>query len=244
MDTMESGTHIETVLPDRIESVQGGKAFPCLDIELDARAGSLRIFDPRLFQARRRSFCKRLLQAASRQPGVVKAEVELASASFQVEFSPNTQTALCMADSFAQAVQEASARSSLLERIGWWQRRGGWSAMTAFRRPGAVSVWEAFEVKPARIRLLHRRITGSRARLSRLAGAVAELDGVEACHISLWSQHITIDVCRETPLSDRFLDTVEQATACLNAAELLPTKRRIEGHRTATNALSRLFPAR
>ena len=204
---------------------------------------SLRIFDPRLFQARRRGFCERLLKAASRQPGVIKAEVELASASFQVEFSPSVQTALGMADSFAQAVEEASAHSWLLDKICWWQRLGGWSAMTAFQRPDAVSVWEAFEVKPAQIRLRHRRITGSRARLSRLAGALAGLEGVEACHISRWSQYITIDVCREGPLSDRFLDTVEQATACVKAAELLPPERPSGGPVAGANRLTRLFRA-
>jgi hypothetical protein len=240
---MEPATITDARFPERIAPGQGGSAFPCLDIELDARVGSLRIYDPRLFQARRRGFCERLLKAASRQPGVVKAEVELASASFQVEFSPSAQTALCMADSFAQAVQEASAHSSLLDRICWWQRRGGWSAMTAFRLPNAVSVWETFEVKPARIRLRRRRLTGSRARLSRLAGALALLEGVEACRISLWSQQITIDVRREGPLSDRFLDTVEQATTCLNAAELLPRERPAGGPLAGANRLLRLFKA-
>jgi hypothetical protein len=238
---MESATITHALLPDRISPGQGGSAFPCLDIELDARVGSLRIYDPRLFQAQRRGFCERLLKAASRQPGVVKAEVELASASFQVEFSPGVQTALFMADSFVQAVQEATAHSSLLDRIRWWQRRGGWSAMTAFRLRDDVSVWEAFEVRPARIRLRRTPITGSRARNSRLAGALAELEGVEACRISLWSRYITIDVCREGPLSDRFLDTVEQATACLKAAELLRPEPHMEGPRAATDGLNRLF---
>jgi hypothetical protein len=244
MHVMESVPITETLLPDRIELGQGGGAFPCLDIELDERMGSLRIHDPRLFQARRRGFCERLLMAASRQPGIVKAEVELASASCQIEFSPGVQTtAVCMADTFVRAIREASAGCPLLDRIRWWQRRGGWSAMTAFRLPENVSLWEAFEVKPAQIRLRRRGLTGSHARLSRLASALAELEGVEACRVSRWSHHITIDVCREGPLSDRFLDTVEQATACLKAAELLRPERPSDGPNAAANRLTRLFRA-
>jgi hypothetical protein len=241
MDVMESVPITDTLLPDGIEPGQGG-AFPCLDIELDERVGSLRIYDPRLFQARRRGFCERLLKAASRQPGIVKAEVELASASCQIEFSPGVRTtAVCMADSFVRAVREASAGCAILDGIRWWQRRGGWSAMTAFRLPDKVSLWEAFEVKPAQIRLRRRGLTGGRARLSRLEGALAELDGVESCRVSRWSRHITIDVCREGPLSDRFLDTVEQATACLKAAELLRSERPADEPLAAANRLTRLF---
>ena len=111
-------------LSDWISPAKGGGTFPCLDIEFDESAGSLRIFDPRLFQAGRRRFCERLLEAATRQPGIIKAEVALASASCQIEFSPGSQTALGVADSFACAVREAAAGSSLLERIWWWRGAG------------------------------------------------------------------------------------------------------------------------
>jgi hypothetical protein len=242
MEHVESVPIADALLPERIEPEHGNGAVPSLDIELDARLGSLRIYDPRLFQARRRGFCERLLKAASRQPGIVKAEVEFASASCQVEFGPGVQTALCMADSFVCAVQEAAAGSSLLERIGWWQRPyRGWLAMTAFHLPDAVSLWDAFEVKPAQIRLRRRGVAGNRARLSRLADALAELDGVEACRISRWSHQITIDICRDGPLSDRLLDTVEQATACLKAAELLPPALPDDQPQTKAHRLSWLF---
>jgi hypothetical protein len=242
MDVMESVAITDTHLPDRTLPGQGGGAIPCLDIELDARVGSLRIYDPRLFQARRRRFCERLLKAASRQPGIVKAEVELASASCQIEFSPGKQTtAVCMADSFVRAVREASGGCALLDRIRWWQRGGAWTAMTAFRLPDNVSLWEAFEVTPAQIRLRRRGLTGNRARLFRLAGALTELEGVEACRVSRWSQQITIDICREGPVSDRILDTVEQATACLKAAELLRSERAVDEPVAAPNRLTRLF---
>jgi uncharacterized membrane protein YbaN (DUF454 family) len=130
-----------------------------------------------------------------------------------------------MADSFVHVVREASAGSSLMDRIcSRRRRRGAWSAMTAFRLPEGVSMWENFEVKPAQIRLRRPGVAGDRAQLSRLADTLADLNGVEACHISRWSRRITIDVSLDSPLSDRFLDTVEQALACLKAAESLPTE--------------------
>jgi hypothetical protein len=217
---MRSVTITETRSPDGIEPANGGGAFPCLDIEFDESAGSLRIYDPRLFQAGRRGFCKRLLTLASRQPGITKAEVELASASCHIEFGPGPQTAQFMADSFVRAVQEASSGTSLLERMWWWRRRRGWSGMTSFRLPEGRSLWETFEVEPAQIRLRRSGAAGNRARPSRLADALSNLEGVESCRVSSWSDRITIGIWRDSPLSDRFMDTVEQALACLAAAEL------------------------
>ena len=126
-----------------------------------------------------------------------------------------------MADSFVRAVEEASAGSSLLDRIWWWRRRGQWSVLTALRLSEHVSLWETFETEPAQIRLRRRAVANNRARVCRLADALAGLDGVEACRVSAWSHRLTIDVCRDAPSSDRFLETVEQALACLKAAELL-----------------------
>jgi uncharacterized membrane protein YbaN (DUF454 family) len=223
---MEAVSRNGARLPGRIDSGDGEGAFPSLDIEFDESAGSIRVYDPRLFQAGQRGFCERLLKAASRQPGVSKAQVDLASASCQIEFSPGSQSPRLMADSFIHVVQKASTGSSLIDRFCWWRRRGAWSGMTAFRLPEGVSIWETLEVEPALIR--HRRpgLMGDRAHLARLADALADLEGVEACRVSPWLHRITIDVSLYGPLSDRFLDTVEQALACLNAAELLRPENR------------------
>jgi uncharacterized membrane protein YbaN (DUF454 family) len=224
---MESASLKHAGLPDRIEPGEGDGVSPCLDIEFDERGGSVRVYDPRLFQAGRRGFCERLLEAASRQPGIHKAEVDLASASCQIEFSPGSTTSQCMADSFARAVREASAGSSWLDRVSWWRRRRGrWSALTAFRLPEGVSLWETFEVEAARIRLRRPGVTGNRARLSRLADTLADLEGVEACRVSPWFHRVTIDVCLDSPLSDRLLDTAEQALRGIRAADWLPPERR------------------
>jgi uncharacterized membrane protein YbaN (DUF454 family) len=225
---MKSVSIDDTRLPERIEPGHDSGASPCLDIEFDEGAGSVRVYDPRLFQAGRRGFCERLLAAASRQPGISKAEVDLASASCQIEFSPGSQTPRRMADSFVHAVREASSGSALMDRICWWRRRRGWSTLTAFRLPEGVSLWETFEFEPDQIRLRRPGVAGNRARLSRLADTLAELEGVEACRVSPWSHRITIDVCRDGLFSDRFLDTVEQALQCLKAAELVGPERRAD----------------
>ena len=212
-------------LEHRFEPGQDDGAFPCLDIEFDESAGLVRIYDPRLFQAGRRGFCERLLKAASRQPGIRKAEVDLAAASCQIEFCPGWQTPRLMADSSDRAIREASSGPALWDRICWWRHRGAWSAFTAFRLPQGVSLWETFAVEPAQVRLRRSGLTGDRARLALVADTVADLEGVEACRVSPWSHRITIDVSLESPVADRFLETVEQALACLNAAELLGPER-------------------
>jgi uncharacterized membrane protein YbaN (DUF454 family) len=220
LDPSEGG-----VLQEQLERGQVDAAFPCLEIEFDETAESVRIYDPRLFQAKRRSFCERLLKAASRQPGISKAEVDLGSASCQIEFCHGSQTPRSMADSFVRAVREASSGPALLDRVCWWRHRGRWSAWTAFRLPEGISLWETFEIEPAQIRMCRAGVEGNRARLSRVADTVADLEGVDACRVSPWSHCITIDVALDSPVADRFLDTVEQALACLKAADLLGPER-------------------
>jgi uncharacterized membrane protein YbaN (DUF454 family) len=216
LDSSEGGIYWNRFGPG-----QGDGASPSLEIEFDESAGSVRIYDPRLFQAGRRGFCERLLKAAARQPGIRKAEVDLASASCQIEFCPGSQTPRSMADSSDRVIREASSGPALLDRICWWRRRGRWSTMTAIRLPERVSLWETFAVEPVQIRLRRPGLKGNRARLSRVADTMADLEGVDACRVSPWSHCITIDVSLDSPVADRFLDTVEQALACLDAAELL-----------------------
>jgi uncharacterized membrane protein YbaN (DUF454 family) len=221
IDIMEIGSPKAARHPDRLESVDGDGAFPSLDIEFDERAGSIRVYDPRLFQGKRRRFCERLLEAAARQAGIRKAEVDLPSSSCQIEFNGGSHTPRSMADSFVSVVRAASAGSSLIDKVRWWRRRGRWSTITAFRLPDGVSIWETFDREPAHIRLRRPSLAGDRTQLSRVADSLADLDGVEACRVSRWSRRITIDVSLDSPLSDRFLDTVEQAIACLKAADSL-----------------------
>jgi uncharacterized membrane protein YbaN (DUF454 family) len=221
MDRMNAVSSGEARAPYGREPEQDVGAFPSLEIDFDETAGSVRVYDPRLFQAARRGFCERLLLAATLQAEISKAEVDLASASCRIEFGPGSHTPECMASSFVRAVRNASAGCSLIDRIAWWRRRGKWSAMTAFRLPEGESLWETFDAEPAQIRLRRAGVRGNRARLARLADSLAELEGVEGCRVSPWSHRITIQVSRDSPVSDRFLDTVEQAMACVKAADLV-----------------------
>jgi hypothetical protein len=119
LDSFEGGVYWNRFGPG-----QGDGASPSLEIEFDESAGSVRIYDPRLFQAGRRGFCERLLKAASRQSGISKAEVDLGSASCQIEFCHGSQTPQSMVDSFVRAVREASDGPALMDRVCWWRHRG------------------------------------------------------------------------------------------------------------------------
>jgi uncharacterized membrane protein YbaN (DUF454 family) len=192
---------------------QGSEAHPaCLNIEIDERSGTVRVYDPRVFHAGRRAFCRRLLQNASRQPGFERAEIDLAAAACRIEFDPGSVTSQSMADAFCAAVQEATAGPASTEGPAWW-RAARWSALTAYRLADDVSVWETLEARSDRIRLRHRGISGDRGRLARLTGTLAGLRGVETCRVSRWFHTITLELGPDGPVADRLVDRVERVRA-------------------------------
>lgn len=192
------------------------------DVELDESAGSIRIRDPRLIHTGRRGFCRRLIEAAARRPGVRKAEIDLASASCRLEFGPGPATSQAMAEAFADSVHEAASADPHADRIRRWGPSAGWSALTAYPLDGDVSFWEIVEVKPGRLRLLHQMLAGHEpVPLSRLANALSGLEGVEACYVRPWSHRMTIDFRQESPVAGRFLDDVERIFEELMAAGAL-----------------------
>ncbi len=199
---------------------EGDGAYPCLDIEIDERVGLVRVHDPRLFRAGRRSFCKRLVEAVSERPEIRRAEINLAAATCQMEFGPGLSTSQALASAFVAAVRQAAAGAPRGKRTRWWQNLWGWSTLIAFRLPEGVSLWETFEVKPGRIRLHHQGFLGDRTRLSRLADSLASLDGVEGCCVSPLARRITIDYRPEGPLAHRLVDRVEQTLEGLKAPAL------------------------
>jgi uncharacterized membrane protein YbaN (DUF454 family) len=189
------------------------------DVELDEKAGSIRVRDPRLIHTGRRGFCRRLIEAAARRPGVRKAEIDLASASCRLEFGSGPATSQAMAEAFANSVREAASADPHADRIRMWRPSAGWSALSAYPLNGEVSFWEIVEVKPGRMRLLHRMRAGHEpVPLSRLAIALSGFEGVEACYVRLWSHRMTIDFRRESPVAGRFLDDVERTFEELMAA--------------------------
>jgi uncharacterized membrane protein YbaN (DUF454 family) len=207
---------------------------PCLDIAIHEDAGSIRVYDPRVFHAGRRAFCRRLLEAACRQPGIAQAELDLASATCRIAFDPGSATSHRMAQVFSTAVQQALADPASSARSSWWQPTPRWSTLTAYRLDDEVSVWETLKAKPGRIRLRHRGLPGDRDRdrgragLSRLAGTLAGLEGVDQCRVSAWSRAITIESRLESPLAGQLAGRLERALRSWQAAEATRAERSTE----------------
>jgi uncharacterized membrane protein YbaN (DUF454 family) len=190
----------------------GSEAGPfCLDIEIHEDEGSVRVFDPRVFHAGRRPFCRRLIEATARRPGVRKAEIDLTSASCRIDFDPGPGRSQAMAVAFADSVREAASASPRADRPSWWRPSPGWSVLTAYPLAGDVSLWETQEVKPGRIRLRHQMLAGDSVPLSQLVDKLAGLEDVQGCRVSFWSRTMIIDFRPESPVADRFPDVLEQA---------------------------------
>jgi uncharacterized membrane protein YbaN (DUF454 family) len=205
------------------ESQAEAQAF-CLDIQIDERASSVRVYDPRAFHAGRRTFCRRLLEAAVDRPGVSRVEIDLATASCRLDFGAVSPTSQSMALAFVDAVREASGRAPGKDRTWWWSLAPGWVALTAYQLPGGASVWETLETKPGQVQLRHRGLEGDPVRPTQLADAVEHLPGVARCRVLRWSRRYAIDLDRESPAPPRFVDQVERAWEDLLAAESNPIK--------------------
>ena len=78
------------------------------DVDIDTKKQTIRVRDARIINAGQRAFCRRLLEAAARRPGISKAEVDLADACCRIEFAGRTASSQKMADLFADCVQEAA----------------------------------------------------------------------------------------------------------------------------------------
>jgi uncharacterized membrane protein YbaN (DUF454 family) len=182
-----------------------------LDIEIDERAGVVRIYDPRVFHDRRRAFCRRLVEVAAGQPGFQEAEIDLATSCCRLTFDRRSATARTMADAATAAIRQAAASPSGAARWLRWRPLAPWSTLTAFRTDDGVSAWETLEAQPGRIRLRHDALSGDRSRAAHLAETLAALDGIEDCRVSPWSRTLTLDFRPESPIAGQLLDAVEQA---------------------------------
>ena len=78
------------------------------EVDIDTKKQTIRVRDSRIINAGQRAFCRRLLEAAARRPGISKAEVDLADACCRIEFAGHTASSQKMADLFADCVQEAA----------------------------------------------------------------------------------------------------------------------------------------
>jgi uncharacterized membrane protein YbaN (DUF454 family) len=174
-------------------------------IDLDDKAGTLRVNDARLFARERRAFCRRLAEAIASRPGVRKVMIDLASGSCRLEFVPRSVSRQEIAASFAESVREATASAV--------------DALTAYALPGQVSLWETLEASPGRIRIRHQGLSGEFARLSQVADTLSRLDTVQSCKAIPWSHRLTIDFSPENGVADWFIDQAERAFESLVANE-------------------------
>jgi uncharacterized membrane protein YbaN (DUF454 family) len=207
---MQPDALTKTPLTGRSGRQESESHAPCLDIEIDEDAGSVRVYDPRLFHTGSRLFCRRLLETASRQPGIEKAEIDLTAASCRFEFERGSATAQSMAHTFCIAVQQAATDPGCAERTRWWRPTPRWSSLTAYRLASDVSFWETLEAGSGRLRLRNQGLTDDRARLSHLADTLAGLEGVEGCRVSRWFRTITIAFCPGDPVANGLVDRVER----------------------------------
>jgi uncharacterized membrane protein YbaN (DUF454 family) len=126
-------------------------SLACLDIEINERAGVIRVRDPRLFGAGQRLFCNRLLAAASVQGEIRWAEVNLATATCRMEFGPDLGTSGALASAFIQTVRQAAGGSTNGARIRWWRRIGELLGRNRYARSKELLRWDALELEPATV---------------------------------------------------------------------------------------------
>ncbi len=212
---------------DLTTGLNGRGSAPVLSrphVEMDEKAGTLRVNDARLLNKDRRTFCRRLIQAVAGRQGIRKTMIDLASASCRVEFVPGSADLHAMAGVFADSVREASAAALDGDGTPWWQPSTNWVALTAYPLAGHVSLWETLEASPGRIRIRHQGLYGDFERLSRIAEALSRLDTVRACKAIPWSHRLTIDFRPENGVADWFVDQAERSFEDLLASEAKPAR--------------------
>ena len=192
-----------------------------LDIQIDERRGVVEIRDPRAFRAGRRGFCRRLLEASAEHPDLVRAGIDLRTATIRAEFDPRSSTSDSMAIVITEAIRRAAARPAR-DQLSWWRRPEDWSALKVRRTPDGVSWWEALDDEPARVRIRHPALPGDRERRTRLTEALSAMVGVEAYRLSRRTGTLTVWLRPGTPLDGPLLDEVERALhACRTASPVL-----------------------
>jgi uncharacterized membrane protein YbaN (DUF454 family) len=180
-------------------------------IEFDSKARALRICDPRLIKASQLAFCQRLLEAATRRPGISKAEIDVKSSSCRIEFRRGATTAQKMADAFAECVREAAASSSSIALPLWDASAADSLTLTAYPLSGDVSLWEKRDTGPGQISIRNQNARLDHDRLSKLADEIAGFDEVEGCHALPGRQGLTIDLREKNGALNGFFDDAQRS---------------------------------
>ncbi len=203
----------------------GGSAGP--DVQFDSKGQSIQVCDTRIINAEQRAFCRRLLEAAARRPGISKAEVDLATASCRIEFAGKAASSQKMADLFADCVQEATVGLPEDKKGHHGRNASEWLKLTAYPLANDVSLWETFGAETDRVRLRHQSPGGDEHQLPRLAEAISRLDDVEQCQAFPRSNSLTIDFHHSKAELNGFVDQAQQSFEGLLAAEALGRSSRL-----------------
>jgi uncharacterized membrane protein YbaN (DUF454 family) len=185
------GLH-QTALAEQAGHPVREAAFFCLDIEINERAGLVRVHDPRLFQAGQHMFCKRLLAAASEQQEIRRAEVNLATATCWIEFGPGLSTSQALASAFIEAVRQASTETRNKVRRFWWQRVKDSFRRKRYRRSNSLAPCEALALEPGRIEIDVQGLTVDHDQILRLTESLTGLEAVEGCVVLSSASRIAI----------------------------------------------------
>ena len=166
--------------------------------------------DARIINAGQRAFCRRLLEAAARRPGISKAEVDLAEACCRIEFAGQTASSQKMADFFADCVQDAAREFPARQTSSFHRKQDDWLKMTAYPLANDVSLWETYDAKTNRVKLRHHCANDERE-VPHMAEAISRLDDVERCQASLHSRSLTVNFRHSINELNGFMDQAEQS---------------------------------
>jgi len=160
-------------------------------IEINERAGLIRVVDSRVFRPERREWCRALAEAAVARRGVEAVGLDLVTATceirFVVEVSQPALSARAMADVFAEVMGEphASIDGPDRPRRRSSRRSPGWTSLTAFAGETTASIWEADRPREGSIRLRHQAFQEKRNPGPRLAADLKDdLAAVGICRFN------------------------------------------------------------
>jgi uncharacterized membrane protein YbaN (DUF454 family) len=169
----------------------GDFAVPRIDCREDL--GLIVVHDPRLVRRGREAFCTALVREAVGVCGALRAEVDLASSEFRVEFAPGRFDRAGLAEQVARAVRAATPSA-----CDPTPSRTAWLTLTAFQAECEPSLWETLEGGDGRIVLQHRAMRDAPWLAVRLARALAGLPGFRTCQAYPWSGRVKVEVDAET----------------------------------------------
>jgi uncharacterized membrane protein YbaN (DUF454 family) len=188
------------------------------DVDINTKKQTIRVRDARIINAGQRAFCRRLLKAAARRPGISKAEVDLADACCQIEFAGQIASSQKMADLFASCVEEAAGGFAEAPTRLFGRKPDEWLKMTAYPLVNDVSLWETMAAKSNGVKLRHH-CTNDEREMPRMAEAISRLEDVHRCQASLHSRSLTVDFRHSINELNGFMDQAERSFEQLLADE-------------------------